>query len=107
MIRYPSLKLYRTLPAHPASLISIEFDPTGNADSLVSLWETEELACARVVSRLEYVDYNSRWPVRALSFSFDGKLLASASEDLFIDIFTRYSAQDPPSLYLGIRRSIF
>ena len=26
------------------------------------------------------------WPVRAVSFSFDGRLLASASEDLFIDI---------------------
>lgn len=26
------------------------------------------------------------WPVRALSFSHDGKMLASASEDLVIDI---------------------
>ncbi|KAF1741917.1 hypothetical protein MXB_3458, partial [Myxobolus squamalis] len=53
---YPDLKRYRTLQAHPSNCISIEFDPTGN------------------------------WPVRALSFSFDGKILASASEDLFIDI---------------------
>lgn len=26
------------------------------------------------------------WPVRTLSFSYDGQMLASASEDLFIDI---------------------
>lgn len=26
------------------------------------------------------------WPVRTISFSYDGKLLASASEDLMIDI---------------------
>ena len=32
------------------------------------------------------VTYFQDWPVRTLSFSYDGKLLASASEDLFIDI---------------------
>jgi len=26
------------------------------------------------------------WPVRTLSFSYDGRMLASASEDLVIDI---------------------
>jgi THO complex subunit 3 len=26
------------------------------------------------------------WPVRTISFSYDGALLASASEDLFIDV---------------------
>jgi hypothetical protein len=29
---------------------------------------------------------NSSWPVRTLSFSHDGQLLALASEDLHIDI---------------------
>ena len=38
-----------------------------------------ELACLRTLSRLD-------WPIRSVSFSYDGKLLASASEDLFIDI---------------------
>ncbi|VVC96016.1 unnamed protein product [Leptidea sinapis] len=49
------------------------FFATGSADALVSLWDVNELACLRVFSRLE-------WPVRTLSFSFDGRLLASASE---------------------------
>jgi len=51
----------------------------GSADALVSLWDADELACLRTFSRLE-------WPVRAISFSYDGKLLASASEDTIIDI---------------------
>lgn len=33
-----------------------------------------------------YFIYRLEWPVRTLSFSHDGKMLASASEDLVIDI---------------------
>ncbi|XP_062620543.1 THO complex subunit 3-like, partial [Saccostrea cucullata] len=82
---YTDLKLQHTLNAHPANCICIEFDPkgkyfaTGSADALVSIWDVAELACVRTLSRLE-------WPVRTLSFSHDGKMLASASEDLIIDI---------------------
>lgn len=43
------------------------------------MWDANELACLRVFSRLD-------WPVRTISFSHDGRLLASASEDLIIDI---------------------
>jgi len=32
------------------------------------------------------VYYRLDWPVRTLSFSYDGHMLASASEDLVIDI---------------------
>jgi len=39
----------------------------------------ENLACVRTFSRLD-------WPVRAISFSHDAKLIASGSEDLLIDI---------------------
>jgi len=38
-------------------------------------WLTASLCCRRL-----------DWPVRTLSFSHDGKMLASASEDHFIDI---------------------
>ncbi|XP_064484263.1 THO complex subunit 3-like [Ornithodoros turicata] len=81
----PDLQLQIVLNAHPANCICIEFDPTGryfatgSVDALVSLWDVEELACVRTFSRLE-------WPVRTISFSHDGKMLASASEDLLIDI---------------------
>ena len=82
---YPEMKLQHVLQAHPASCICIQFDPTGkyfavgSADALVSLWDVNELACVRTFSCLE-------WPIRTISFSFDGKLIASASEDLFISI---------------------
>ncbi|XP_058057173.1 THO complex subunit 3 [Anopheles bellator] len=85
ILNYPNLELQQILKAHPSTCICIEFDPTGkyfatgSADALVSLWDAEELACLRVFSRLD-------WPVRTISFSHDGKLLASASEDLIIDI---------------------
>ena len=38
--------------------------------------------------KIEWLSLNFRleWPVRTLSFSHDGKMLASASEDLIIDI---------------------
>ncbi|XP_002734008.1 THO complex subunit 3-like [Saccoglossus kowalevskii] len=85
ILSYPELKPLQTLNAHPANCICIEFDPTGkyfatgSADALVSLWNVDELVCVKTFSRLD-------WPVRTLSFSHDGKMLASASEDLVIDI---------------------
>lgn len=41
--------------------------------------DLKELACIRTFTNLD-------WPVRAISFSWDGKLIASGSEDLNIDI---------------------
>jgi THO complex subunit 3 len=63
----------------------LEFDKsgkyfaTGSADALTSLWDVNTLTCLRTYTRLE-------WPVRTLSFNYDSQLLASASEDHFIDI---------------------
>ncbi|KAI6076892.1 THO complex subunit 3 [Aix galericulata] len=85
ILSYPELKPIQSINAHPSNCICIKFDPmgkyfaTGSADALVSLWDVDELVCVRCFSRLD-------WPVRTLSFSHDGKMLASASEDHFIDI---------------------
>ena len=51
----------------------------GSADALVSLWDLKEFVSIRTFGNLE-------WPVRTLSFSYDGQFIASASEDLAIDI---------------------
>lgn len=57
LLRYPDLELQNVLKAHPGTCICIEFDPTGryfatgSADTLVSLWDVEELACLRTFSR--------------------------------------------------------
>lgn len=76
-----------TLQAHPsqASCLSIAMDPNGRyfavgaQDSLVSLWDLPRVTCLRAVERLD-------WPVRAVSASADGALLAAGSEDNCIDI---------------------
>lgn len=85
LLNYPELHEVHTIEAHLANCICLEFDKsgkyfaTGSADSLASLWDVETLSCLRTFSRLE-------WPVRTLSFNYDSQLLASASEDHFIDI---------------------
>ncbi|XP_076812837.1 THO complex subunit 3-like [Clavelina lepadiformis] len=82
---YPDLKLIQSLQGHTANCICIKFGnrgkyfATGSADAIVNLWDLSELVCVRTFSRLD-------WPVRTLSFSHDGLMLASASEDHFIDI---------------------
>jgi THO complex subunit 3 len=85
VLSYPDLTHLHTIPAHPANCICIDFDPkgkyfvTGSADALVTLWDCKELVCIKTFSRLD-------WPVRSIGFSHDGRLLASGSEDLVIDI---------------------
>ena len=91
IFRYPEMlkagetSPVHTLQAHSANCYCIEFDPQGErfaiggADALVTVWDAKELAPVGTCSRLE-------WPVRTLSFSHDGRYLASASEDPTIDI---------------------
>ena len=68
-----------TLAAHTASIHAMEFDPTGTyfalggADTLVSLWDVEEGACVRTFTC-------SQEPVRCLSFSGCGTVLAVAGD---------------------------
>ncbi|KAF8565507.1 hypothetical protein P879_01122 [Paragonimus westermani] len=74
-----------SLQAHPVNAMCLQFTPSGryfavgSADALVSIWDANEFVCLRTLTRLE-------WPVRALGFSHDGKVIAAASEDHFIDI---------------------
>ncbi|KAG5550915.1 hypothetical protein RHGRI_009371 [Rhododendron griersonianum] len=62
-----------------ASLYCARYFAVGSADSLVSLWDITEMLCVRTFTKLE-------WPVRTISFNHTGEFIASASEDLFIDI---------------------
>jgi len=82
---YPSMTIKNIIKAHPSNCICIEFRRDGKyfavgaADAVVSLWDYKEMCCVRTFSHLD-------WPVRTLSFNFDGTLLVSGSEDLAIDI---------------------
>ncbi|KAF3622396.1 THO complex subunit 3 [Capsicum annuum] len=85
VLAYPSLQAINTLNAHTAGCYCIAIDPlgryfaVGSADSLVSLWSIKDMLCIRTFTKLE-------WPVRTISFNHTGEYIASASEDLFIDI---------------------
>ncbi|KAJ4821909.1 THO complex subunit 3 [Turnera subulata] len=85
VLAYPSLQPLDTLMAHTAGCYCIAIDPkgryfaVGSADSLVSLWDISQMLCVRTFTKLE-------WPVRTVSFNHTGDYIASASEDLFIDI---------------------
>ncbi|CAI0540941.1 unnamed protein product [Linum tenue] len=85
VLAYPALRPVDTLMAHTAGCYCIAIDPkgryfaVGSADSLVSLWDISEMLCVRTFTKLE-------WPVRTISFNHTGEFIASASEDLFIDI---------------------
>ncbi|KAI9497990.1 WD40-repeat-containing domain protein [Zychaea mexicana] len=79
------LKHLYTLRGHAANCYCVEVDPTGrylaagSADASVSLWDMKTFDCVRSFSELS-------WPVRTISFSYDGQFIASASEDSFLDI---------------------
>ncbi|KAL6046121.1 THO complex subunit 3 [Balamuthia mandrillaris] len=85
VLHWPSLERVYLLHAHTANCYCIKFSPkgdyfaVGSADSLVTVWDYAELACVRTIDRLS-------WPIRSVSFSYDSKYIASASEDLVIDV---------------------
>ncbi|KAF9572104.1 hypothetical protein EC968_010357 [Mortierella alpina] len=100
ILDYPSMTELYNLDAHTANCYCLEFDPrgrylaTGSADALVNLWDLEEYVCVRTFGQLDRLhmkklmdpSYLPSWPIRTLSFSFDGEFIVSASEDLAIDI---------------------
>lgn len=73
------------LKAHTSACHNIAMDPvharfaTGGSDSIVLLWDLYELTPCNYYMGLD-------WEIRQISFSFDGMLLATASEDTFVDI---------------------
>lgn len=92
VLHWPNMKRLRKIYGHMDRCQCIDFDPrhprfaVGGADALVSLWDLDELYCIRTFDRCET-------QVRAVSFSHDGLLLASASEDRFIDIAATETAK--------------
>jgi len=85
VFNFPQLTEKTVLPAHTANCYCIEMDPKGryfalgSADSIVSLWDINELICIRTFTQIES-------PVRTLSFTYDGNFIASGVEDNFIEI---------------------
>ncbi|KAF2068787.1 hypothetical protein CYY_009889 [Polysphondylium violaceum] len=81
----PDLKSIKTLYAHPTNIYCMDFDPSGkyfavgSADSLISLWDYEEMFCIRTFGKIGF-------PARTISFSFDSQFIAYSSEESFVEI---------------------
>ncbi|OQR92664.1 hypothetical protein THRCLA_08643 [Thraustotheca clavata] len=81
----PTLENIHKVIAHSGSCFAIDLDSTGRrlalggADSLVSIWDLEEIYC-------EHTFIGSTSLIRTVSFSYDGLFLASGSEDHCIPI---------------------
>lgn len=81
----PTLPPLEIVEAHRGSCYCISFDKTGTyfatgaADAIIGIWNASEIICL-----FNYTELDGQ--VRHLSFSNDGKYLATASEDEFIDI---------------------
>ncbi|WBW75395.1 THO complex subunit Tho3 [Schizosaccharomyces osmophilus] len=85
IIQWPSLQRVYEINAHTSNCYCIDISPDneriaiGGADAIVTLWDTDEWICQNSITR-------STYPIRSLGFSFDGRFLASGSEDRYIDI---------------------
>ena len=93
VLSYPGLDALHSLAAHTAGCYCLDTDPVsgtllavGSGDALVSLWDLGDMCCIRTLSRLEK-------PVRALSFSHDGRFIAAGSQDQFIDISLAHTGE--------------
>ncbi|KAK9242168.1 WD40-repeat-containing domain protein [Lipomyces tetrasporus] len=70
-----------SLNAHRTSITCLEFDPRGrfmaigSNDSLVSIWDVQELVCVRTFAKYPLA-------VKCISFSFDGAYMAISVENV-------------------------
>lgn len=79
---YPSFTLRHTINAHSSACLSLSLAPTarylavGGSDALISLWDTTDWVCRRTVSS------EGSGTIRDVSWSFDGRFLCGASEEV-------------------------
>ncbi|OMH80726.1 THO complex subunit 3 [Zancudomyces culisetae] len=81
----PEFDLKTELVAHTSNCYSLDIDSSGKylasgaSDALALLWCLQTNICVKAFDELEY-------PIRSLGFSFDGRFLATSSEDKLVNI---------------------
>ena len=84
-LHFPTMKPLHQMRGHTSSVYAMARDPVhdrlafGGADAMATVWDCDDCVCTTVVDRLQA-------PARAVSFSFDGKFLASAGDDDSVDV---------------------
>ena len=82
ILDYPSFTPLHSLSAHTSACTSIAYSPSGRyvavggSDAIISLWDTSDWVCRRTMSNA------STGSVRCLSWSWDGRYLVGASEEV-------------------------
>jgi THO complex subunit 3 len=82
ILDYPSFSLLHTLSSHTSACTSIAYSPNGKylavggSDAIISLWDTTDWVCRRTLSN------PSSGGVKGLSWSWDGRFVAGASEEI-------------------------
>jgi THO complex subunit 3 len=82
ILDYPSMAPLHAIAAHTSSCTAISYCPNGKymavggSDAMISLWDTTDWVCRRTVSNA------SSGAIRGLSWSWDGRYLVGASEEM-------------------------
>jgi THO complex subunit 3 len=82
ILDYPSMAPLHAIAAHTSSCTAISYCPNGKymavggSDAMISLWDTTDWVCRRTVSN------TSSGAIRGLSWSWDGRYLVGASEEM-------------------------
>lgn len=88
VLRFPEMEKSISFSGHNGNVYCIAFCPSGSyfalgaADGIVSVWDDEEMICISTLSKQDF-------PVRSISWSFDGQFIAAGSEDATIQVYNR------------------
>ncbi|KAK5023832.1 hypothetical protein LTS07_008957 [Exophiala sideris] len=82
ILDYPSFQILHSISAHTSSCTAISYCPNGKyvavggSDAMISLWDTTDWVCRRTVSN------TSSGAIKGLSWSWDGRYVVGASEEM-------------------------